>query len=160
MTVLESIRGQFGAWDSVHGFGDADGGGSASENVVVVALMNAFHPEEVQRVFDAAVSRGWVESDGGGTGILYLTGQAREPGLLAAMDKGMRVVCVGHRVCEEWGVRYLAAEIRREFSGLDVVEVFEPEEPLPPRPKKEKLQHVGKKRKVDDAGAGQSVAPA
>lgn len=162
--VLEAVKQEFGGLDSTHGF---EGTEENDEEVRVVAIMNAFHPEEVERVLEAAVSNGWIEKAdevaGSGKGILYLTGQAREPGLLAALEKGMKVVCVGHRICEEWGVRFLAREVRTAFPGLEVREIFEDEELPPPRPKQEKnkapiegkvkairTKKVVKKRKMGD----------
>jgi putative NIF3 family GTP cyclohydrolase 1 type 2 len=155
MEVLTAVKNEFTTWDSIHGCEAAGAEVGHSDNgpdIQVVAIMNAFHPEEVQRVVNTAVAQGWIPNAKDGSEILYLTGQAREPGLIAAMEKGFKVVCVGHRVCEEWGIRYLAGEVRREFPLLDVVEVFEDEEPPPPRPKKanmlEEPAKLAKKRKT------------
>lgn len=63
--------------------------------------------------------------------VLYLTGAVREPGLLAAQKRGMAVVCVGHRVCEEWGIRHIARLLREEWPGLIVDEVLEDESEVP-----------------------------
>lgn len=138
--IAEDIKSEFGTLDSIHGFSDNDDACPAK----VIAIMNAFHLEEVDRVMEAAVSKGWISDKNDGSQVVYLTGQARDQGLAAALEKRMKVVCVGHRTCEEWGVRYLAEQLRREFPILDVVEVFEDEEPLPPRPKKVKAEAVTK----------------
>jgi putative NIF3 family GTP cyclohydrolase 1 type 2 len=134
--VSDRIKREFGQWCAVHG---ADVDSEMAQPVTVVAIMNAFHPEEVQRVSEAALSKGWISDIKQGDSIVYLTGQAREPGLLAALEKKMKVFCVGHRSCEEWGIRYIASELRREFPMVDVTEVYEDEEPREPRePKKPK----------------------
>lgn len=60
--------------------------------------------------------------------ILYVTGAPRPPGLAAARAAGnMSVLAVGHRACEEWGIRHLARCVRDRWPGLEVVEVFEEE---------------------------------
>ena len=103
---------------------------NGSSKISVIAIMNAFHPEEVERVIQAIQAAGWTKSPGR---ILYLTGQVREPGLEAAKAVGMPVVCVGHRACEEWGIKYLAAAIQTTFPRVGVQVILEEEEPRPPR---------------------------
>lgn len=125
--VLQRIRAEFGEWEGVYGTEchvQSDAGSQGT--VKALAIMNAFHGEEVERVAQAAVEQGWAQD---AAACLYLTGQAREPGLEAAMAKGMKVVCVGHRICEEWGIKYLASRLREEYPMLQVEEVFEDEEP-------------------------------
>ncbi|OBW66354.1 MAG: Glycoside hydrolase [Aureobasidium pullulans] len=137
-SISDAIKREFGQWDAVYGV-DVESKEDMAQPVFVVAIMNAFHPEEVQRVAEAALSKGWISDIDDGSSIVYLTGQAREPGLLAAQEKKMKVFCVGHRSCEEWGIGYLASELRREFPMVDVCEVYEDEEPRAPRePKKTK----------------------
>lgn len=97
--------------------------------IEVVAIMNAFHAEEVQRVLVAAFAAGWISDINNGSTILYLTGAAREYGIEAVAKVGMPAFCVGHVACEEWGIRYLAQQTRDQWPGVDVVEVFEAEEP-------------------------------
>jgi putative NIF3 family GTP cyclohydrolase 1 type 2 len=135
--ISDRIKHEFGQWDAVHGV-DIDSETDMAQAVTVVAIMNAFHPEEVQRVSEAALSKGWISDLDQGDSIVYLTGQAREPGLTAALEKKMKVFCVGHRSCEEWGIRYIASELRREFPMVDVCEVYEDEEPQEPRKPKPK----------------------
>jgi len=110
-----------------------------ARRVSALAIMNAFHPAEVERVVSAAISAGFIASESEADRILYLTGAVREEGLTAARDKGMRVTCVGHRICEEWGVRFLANEVRKEFPEMHVEEVYEEEEVVewPPKRKSE-----------------------
>ncbi|GME27905.1 putative ngg1p interacting factor 3 nif3 protein [Neofusicoccum parvum] len=108
------------------------GAGLASESrIAVVAIMNAFHAEEIDRVLDAAKDAGWIKDREDGSNVLYLTGAAREYGLEAAAIASMPAVCVGHRPCEEWGIRYLAENLRKQWPGLMVEEVLEEEEPRP-----------------------------
>jgi len=62
--------------------------------------------------------------------ILFLTGAPRAPGLQHIKQyyaDRATVVCVGHAACEEWGVRYLAAECARRWPGVVVRVVFEEE---------------------------------
>lgn len=136
--IVADIEREFQSVDSIHGFDleDHEGTGDGEKEVKVVAIMNAFHPEEVDRVVEAAIFREWIQDPSDASQILYLTGQAREPGLEAAKKKKMKIVCVGHRTCEEWGIRHLAGEVRKEFPAVGVVEIFEDEEPLAPRPRK------------------------
>ncbi|KAF7189871.1 hypothetical protein HII31_08693 [Pseudocercospora fuligena] len=172
--------------------GDGEGGVKLPKKIEIVAIMNAFHEDEVKRVLEAAIQRGWIEGvvkeeervvtvqpDGGkkktdgdrasteegkdveqevateniktieadGSSILYLTGAARDYGLEAVKKYGMPAFCVGHRACEEWGIRYLAGQLRIEFPGLQVLEVLEEEEPPPKKvkdagfPQRKTLQH-------------------
>jgi len=168
--------------------------------ITAIAIMNAFHPEEVERAVSAAYAGGWIDWQPIGfpetsknvdqppqaaakvapsstesmaeetndstttitaplpspaapiavqTGlpnpichgnILMLTGAPRAPGIAHAQthygDK-IVVVCVGHAACEEWSIRFLAEECRRQWPGLVVNEVFE-EEVVVPKEKKEK----------------------
>ncbi|PSN70244.1 hypothetical protein BS50DRAFT_571536 [Corynespora cassiicola Philippines] len=118
--LLRRIRQEFGHVEFVHeGRGD---------EIKVVAIMNAFHAEDVHRVLEVAQENRWLSSDDASSEqILYLTGQPRETGLLAAREMGMSVVCVGHRTAEEWGIRYMASSIRLAFPNLEVKELYEEE---------------------------------
>ncbi|KAF2770209.1 hypothetical protein EJ03DRAFT_76680 [Teratosphaeria nubilosa] len=104
-----------------------------NEPITAIAIMNAFHPDEVTRALDLAASLNLISSSStDGAKLLYLTGAIREPGLTFARDKGVRVICVGHRVCEEWGIGFLAERLREMWSGvLRVEEVYEEEEEGP-----------------------------
>jgi len=130
--LAAAILGQFGSVEGVFGIDDMSPG-DLDQPISVVAIMNAFHAEEVDRVMTAALERGWLQDVSDGSQILYLTGAVREPGLIAAREKGIKVVCVGHRACEEWGIRYLASRLRAEFPLLKVEEVYEEEPPPPPK---------------------------
>ncbi|OAL56810.1 hypothetical protein IQ07DRAFT_594278 [Pyrenochaeta sp. DS3sAY3a] len=96
-----------------------------AEEIRVVAVMNAFNEVEVLRVLEAAQRQGWIpqEQNEPGKHIVYLTGQPRVDGFEAAKALGMTVVCVGHRQAEDWGIRFLAASVRKEFPGIHVEEM-------------------------------------
>lgn len=162
---LEGEGGWFG-FDSQAAISAGDGeavdarkGFEKSTKITSIACMNAFHPAEVDRVAAAAVDAGFASSLDDCSGVLYLTGAVREEGLQAALQKGMRVVCVGHRICEVWGVAFLAERVKEKWPDMRV-EVVDEEEVKPepktkkkvptlPQPKKRK-QHIQppvKKRK-------------
>lgn len=52
---------------------------------------------------------------------IYLTGQWRQPAQSAVLETKINVVAVGHRRCEEWGLRALAGVMRERWSKLDVI---------------------------------------
>jgi len=156
---VERCEGEFGFGDE-KSLGLEEGGVSLEEQppetsppsgVSVVAIMNAFRPEEVARVIEEAISAGFISSPAEAHQILYLTGAVRAEGLAAAVEKSVKVMCVGHRICEEWGVRYLAEQVRERFPELDVQEVYEEEEVRPPKEKRQKQE---------GAEAGHGVASA
>ncbi|KAH7406119.1 hypothetical protein DE146DRAFT_779617 [Phaeosphaeria sp. MPI-PUGE-AT-0046c] len=127
--LLHRIREEFGEAELAH-----DG---LSDEIRAVAIMNAFHEDEVQRVLEIALQHGWADADDEAPGrhILYLTGQPRVAGLEAAKALGMTVACVGHRPAEDWGIRYLAMQLRNEFPGACVIDLYEKEEPRIKEPK-------------------------
>ena len=130
----EVLRGQFDAFE-------ARLVGLDEDDVKVVAIMNAFSAEEVRRILDLSLQRGWIDSleNGGGRHVLYLTGQPREGGMAVAREYGVQVACVGHRAAEDWGIRYLARRLRESFPGVDVEEVYEEEEPRVKKPRGEEM---------------------
>jgi putative NIF3 family GTP cyclohydrolase 1 type 2 len=101
-----------------------------SDEIRAIAIMNAFNEEEVQRVLEIALQHGWAAADDEAPGkhIIYLTGQPRAAGLEAAKALGMTVACVGHRPAEDWGVRFIATQLRATFPAAKVQEVYEEEE--------------------------------
>lgn len=121
--LLSRIKEEFGEAELAH-----DG---LSDQIRAVAIMNAFHEDEVHRVLELALQRGWAAADDDAPGkhLLYLTGQPRVGGLEAAKALGMTVACVGHRPAEDWGIRYLAAQLRENFPAVPVEEIYEEEEP-------------------------------
>ena len=129
--MVGRIRGEFG------GAGELFGGREDVEEqeVAVVAIMNAFHAEEVERVLQVVREAGWFSDAIDGQSVLYLTGAARELGLEAAKKVNMSTYCVGHRACEEWGIKYLARQTELRWPVLNVVTVLEEEEPPPPKVK-------------------------
>lgn len=117
------IKQEFGTLESKY-----EGG---SDEIRVVAIMNAFHAEEVHRVLNVAEQCGWTQQGtSGGRHVLYLTGEPRESGLSVAREYGLSVICVGHRAAEEWGIRYMGISIRAAFPSLQVKEILETEEPV------------------------------
>ena len=129
--LLEQIQSEFGEMEMVQA--------GLSDEIRVVAIMNAFNDNEVHRVLGMAREQGWVPDEGSeaqGRHVLYLTGQPRASGLQAAAAVGLTVACVGHKTAEEWGIRYLAAGLRAAFPGVHVEEVYEVEVPVV-RPKEE-----------------------
>jgi putative NIF3 family GTP cyclohydrolase 1 type 2 len=133
--VRRKILSEFRHMEGWFGFGDEDRGAEVSEGaerekaceLTAIACMNAFHPAEVDRVAVAAVEAGFATSPEDCSGILYLTGAVREEGLQAALQKGMKVACVGHQACEVWGIAYLAERVRDTWPDLQV-EVVDEEE--------------------------------
>lgn len=132
------VETEFGSFDGAFGFEDGNAEGKEDKELATgeeyhetrcVAIMNAFHPDEVDKVAALAVGMGLAPTMEDCRGVLYLTGAVREPGLEAARKKDMAVVCVGHRTCEEWGIRHLGRVIRERWPGLQVQEVLEMEEP-------------------------------
>lgn len=126
--------------------------------ITSIACMNAFHPAEVDRVAAAAVEAGFATSVEDCSGLVYLTGAVREEGLQAALQKGMKVVCVGYRLCEVWGIGCLAEKVKERWPDVDVQVVDEEEELPPPREKKvvkaapRSGKQTGKKTEQSDSG--------
>ncbi|KAG9200783.1 hypothetical protein G6514_006639 [Epicoccum nigrum] len=131
-TILERIQNEFGQTELIHE--------GRSREIRVVAIMNAFSEEEVLRVLQMAQEHALLpDASPGARGrhVLYLTGQPRESGMLAAVALGLTVACVGHRSAEEWGIRFMAAAMRNAYPNVVVEEVYEEEEPTIRKPKKE-----------------------
>lgn len=119
--LLHHVKEEFGGTELAHA--------GSSDQIHVLAIMNAFNEEEVHRVFDMAWERGWILPDDGGKHVLFLTGQPRVSGMDAATALGMSVACVGHRQAEDWGIRYIATQLRTAFR-TKVEEVYEEEIPI------------------------------
>ena len=153
--VRRKIAKEFGHVEDWFGFGDEGRGAEVSEygerekasGLTAIACMNAFHPAEVERVAVAAVEAGFATSLEDSSGVLYLTGAVREEGLQAALQKGMKVACVGHQACEVWGVAYLAERVRETWPELQVEVVDEEEvKPIPKVKVKTEVKTVAKKK--------------
>ena len=52
---------------------------------------------------------------------LYITGQLRQPAQAAVLETGISVIGVGHRRCEEWGLRAMSGLLRDRWSRLEVI---------------------------------------
>lgn len=52
---------------------------------------------------------------------LYITGQLRQPAQAAVLETGIGIVGVGHRRCEEWGLRAMSGLLRDRWSRLEVI---------------------------------------
>jgi len=164
---------EFGHVEGWFGFGGEHRGtenGEESErqsvgDLTAIACMNAFHPAEVERVAAGAVEAGFATSLEDCSGVLYLTGAVREEGLQAALQKGMKVACVGHLACEIWGIAYLTERVREMWPDVRVEVVNEEEvKPIPsvkevkpsskhndgPKNDKERAKGVTKKRKTKE----------
>ena len=153
--VRRKIAKEFGHVEDWFGFGDEGRGAEVSEygerekasGLTAIACMNAFHPAEVERVAVAAVEAGFATSLEDSSGVLYLTGAVREEGLQAALQKGMKVACVGHQACEVWGVAYLAERVRETWPELQVEVVDEEEvKPIPKVKVRKEVKTVAKKK--------------
>ncbi|KAI2478689.1 ngg1p interacting factor 3 nif3 protein [Pyrenophora tritici-repentis] len=116
------IQEEFGTAELAHA--------GQSDEIGIIAIMNAFNEEEVHCVLEMARQQGWIAPDQGGRHVLYLTGQPRVSGLEAAKALGISVACVGHRQAENWGIRYMSEKLRRAFPSTKVKEVYEEETPL------------------------------
>lgn len=129
--LRQQIEAEFGqSAEDTNSFGfDEDVACPAKADINTIAIMNAFQPTEVERVETKALELGLISSSAStGCGrILYLTGAVRELGLAAALNKGMAVVCVGHRTCEEWGIRHLARTLREAWPFVEVDTILEDE---------------------------------
>ncbi|KAI1339410.1 hypothetical protein F5Y15DRAFT_382455 [Xylariaceae sp. FL0016] len=126
---LQRVVSHFPSTEAVFGFDDeaADVDESIEPEIKAVAIMNAFHPEEVDKVANIALGMGIIPSIDEGDGILYLTGAVRELGLQAALVKRMAVICVGHRTCEEWGIEYMAEVMNKTWPPIRVDVILEDE---------------------------------
>ena len=149
--LAKKIKDEFHGVGDFHAPQDVADETSASASISVVAIMNAFHADEIQRVLDAAREKDWIEPDVDGRCVLYLTGAARDYGLAAIKDVNMPAFCVGHRACEEWGIRFIAERLRAEWPSLEVIEVLEDEEHPPPKPQKTKTQTTDAASQVREA---------
>ncbi|KAF9698697.1 hypothetical protein EKO04_003148 [Ascochyta lentis] len=134
-SLLQRIQSEFGQTELIHE--------GQSDEIRVVAIMNAFNEEEVMRVLDMAQEHSWVPDasfEARGRHVLYLTGQPRESGMLAATALGLTVACVRHKTTEEWGIRFMAAALRTAFPNIPIEEVYEEEIPVIKPPKQKKVQ--------------------
>lgn len=143
-TVLEEITRQFGRIEQAFGFVGDEGAAAKDQDasydghIRVIAIMNAFRPTEIESIAAAAVQAGFIKDENDCRQLLCLTGEPREEGIAAATGRGMSVVCVGHRTCEDWGIAYLIDRVKAAYPELEVKLIDEPEEP-----KKKERKPVG-----------------
>jgi putative NIF3 family GTP cyclohydrolase 1 type 2 len=107
----QSFASYRGYMDEVFGGQDKAHPGGCNK-VSRVAVVGAMTEELVREAASRAVN-------------VYITGQLRQPAEDAVLETGIGVIAVGHRRCEEWGLRSLAGVMRERWSGLKVI--------LPPR---------------------------
>jgi putative NIF3 family GTP cyclohydrolase 1 type 2 len=121
--LSSAIKGEFAGAGEL--FWSGKNHGSELDTAIdMIAIMNAFNADEIQRVPSAVWEKAWI-SEGTTPKLLYLTGAAREQGLKAAADAGIPAFCVGHQACEEWGIRFLAEQTRSRWPELEVLKVLE-----------------------------------
>ncbi|MBD1842971.1 Nif3-like dinuclear metal center hexameric protein [Cyanobacteria bacterium FACHB-63] len=93
------VREIFGGYESA--FGQADTVGK----VAIVGAMND----------------GLIRSAANQGASVYITGQFRVSAKQAVLDTGMCVIEVGHRRCEQWGLRALSAILRERWAELRTI---------------------------------------
>lgn len=93
------VRQVFGGYDSA--IGDAD-------SVTKIAIVGAMNESLIRRAADQGAN-------------VYITGQYRISAKDAVLETGIRVIAVGHRRCEQWGLRALSAVLRERWSNLQTV---------------------------------------
>ena len=74
---------------------------------------------------------------------VYTTGQLRQPAQAAVLETGIGVVGVGHRRCEEWGLRAMSGVLCERYSRLEVI--------LPPSFDKDIINNFGQTTDVAKA---------
>lgn len=57
---------------------------------------------------------------------LYVTGQMRQPAVEALKETEISAIAIGHRRCEQWGLRSLAGLLRDRWSELSVISYQQP----------------------------------
>ncbi len=100
VSYCDRVREIFGGYDKTL----ADSGSDIKRVAVVGAMTDALIREASGRGAD-----------------LYITGQLRQPAAAAVEETGIRVIAVGHRRSEEWGLRSLAGVLRDRYFNLEVV---------------------------------------
>lgn len=124
-TVVERVKAEFAGDGDVYEPPTPPGTEPSEPSISTVAIMNAFHPAELSRVL-AMISEATPHTRS--SEVLYLTGAAREHGLKAASEADVTAICVGHKPCEEWGIRFLAEQLRKKWPALRIEQVYEEEE--------------------------------
>ena len=80
-------------------------------------------PREVGRVaLVGAMTEALVAEAAERGARLYVTGQIRQPGVVAAGAHGVRVIAVGQGRGERWGLRRLGAIVGERWPGVEIVD--------------------------------------
>ncbi|GAB3945786.1 hypothetical protein GCM10028805_15450 [Spirosoma harenae] len=96
---LVTVRNLFNGYDRAEAGHSSGGWQPTSSRIAVVgAMTNALVREAAER-----------------GAHLYLTGAYRKPGQQAVDETGIAVISVGHRRCEEYGLRILANLLEKQF---------------------------------------------
>jgi putative NIF3 family GTP cyclohydrolase 1 type 2 len=123
---LRDVR-TFGARDGrpLAMVGDVDALSAASDAARVAAVFGGADdelPGDGRPVRRAAVAGAMTDAlvrEAAALGAdLYVTGQLRAPGAKAAAETGVRVLAIGHRRSERWGLAALARALGLELPGL------------------------------------------
>lgn len=101
-----------------------------SGNITALFCLNAFTPEVLARAITEVQAMDLRNDE-----ILCLTGAVRELGVAEARRLGLNILAVGHKRCEDWGMRYFERQCKSAFPWLEIVLIDEPEEKADPRPK-------------------------
>lgn len=97
-------------------------------DVKVIALMNASSPEVIDRIVEMCVENKLIAGTQEADKIVMVTGAPRELGLQKAKELKLPVICVGHRPCEVWGIKFLAKQAKTRWPDLQVDEILDDEE--------------------------------
>ncbi len=159
------VEAEFGGLegDMACGSDDTMSNGKGDPPIKAIACMNAFEPDFLHQVVEAARSLQQARDSPGHpasspiqpNGVLYITGETKPLGAAAAQEQGMPVIFVGHGRSEQWAIMYLAEESRRVWGplGVEVVAVVdEPEEPRRLR-QDDKGSRQAATRQEQDAGS-------
>ncbi len=93
------VRDLFGGYESAIGHADS------VRKIAIVGAMN-------ESLIRSASAQG---------AEIYITGQFRVSAKAAVLETGICVIEVGHRRCEQWGLRVLSAVLRERWSKLQTV---------------------------------------
>ncbi|MEP0916391.1 Nif3-like dinuclear metal center hexameric protein [Leptolyngbya sp. DQ-M1] len=101
------VREIFGGYESANTYScsEANGQTDTTGKVAIVGSMND----------------GLIRSAAEQGATVYITGQFRVSAKQAVLDTGMGVIEVGHRRCEQWGLRTLSAVLRQRWSALRTI---------------------------------------
>lgn len=79
------------------------------------------HKETVRKVAVVGAMNEELVRSAAAQGVdVYITGQFRISAKTAAIETGMSVIEVGHRRCEQWGLRALSGVLRERWTTLQI----------------------------------------